>query len=261
MLRAHGGWFRCRACAQVAPPPAPAIASRPPTGGVSGVLRWWLRQQCCTGKACFSGSYCARGAGRRHQANDNFGCGSGGLRVHRWRLLRRLLAPEPVVEAPVVEAAPARRGECAAAAPAPAPVRRVIMPQTGPRPIYTRPADVRRRPPQRGRPIFDRPRPRVLVVQAAPARRAAWATGLQWLPAHAVRCIRRAPFRRDRPSVVRAARRAPALLPARAARLSARPGFGARPAVLRELLPGLGDGHASRRHVPASAAAASATRR
>ncbi len=58
---------------------------------------------------------------------------------------------EPVPQAvPVVEAAPAPP-------PGPAP-RRVIMPQTGPRPIYTAPAPVAGAP-QRGRPIFERPRP------------------------------------------------------------------------------------------------------
>jgi translation initiation factor IF-2 len=55
-------------------------------------------------------------------------------------------APAPVVE------------EAAATVPAPV-ARRVVMPQTGPRPIYTAPPGT---PPggiQRGRPIFERPRP------------------------------------------------------------------------------------------------------
>jgi len=54
-------------------------------------------------------------------------------------------APEPVVEAPP--------------APPAAPVRRVVMPQTGPRPIYTAPAGAAAAGIQRGRPIFERPRP------------------------------------------------------------------------------------------------------
>ncbi|GGA77864.1 hypothetical protein GCM10011507_31390 [Edaphobacter acidisoli] len=71
------------------------------------------------------------------------------------------------VEAPAPAAAPApvpveapSAPEPVAAAPAPpaAPVRRVIMPQTGPRPIYTAPAGAPATP-QRGRPIFERPRP------------------------------------------------------------------------------------------------------
>ncbi|HVJ06822.1 MAG TPA: translation initiation factor IF-2 [Acidisarcina sp.] len=68
--------------------------------------------------------------------------------------------PAPVEAAPVKPAAPA------------APVRRVIMPQTGPRPVYTAPPPPPPPPPsahppqaagpggiQRGRPIFDRGRP------------------------------------------------------------------------------------------------------
>jgi translation initiation factor IF-2 len=70
----------------------------------------------------------------------------------------------PVVETPVVapvveEKAP----ETVAAAAAPVvpavPVRRVVMPQTGPRPIYTAPAGGLPGGIQRGRPIFERPRP------------------------------------------------------------------------------------------------------
>jgi len=67
-------------------------------------------------------------------------------------------APEvPVAEAPIVTA----ETEAAPSTPAPPPgppVRRVIMPQTGPRPIYTAPP-VAPGTPQRGRPIFERPRP------------------------------------------------------------------------------------------------------
>jgi translation initiation factor IF-2 len=67
-------------------------------------------------------------------------------------------APAAVIEAPpappvVEESAPA-----APAAPVPAP-RRVIMPQTGPRPIYTAPPGANNPGIQRGRPIFERPRP------------------------------------------------------------------------------------------------------
>jgi translation initiation factor IF-2 len=73
------------------------------------------------------------------------------------------LTPEP--EPPVAAAAPSE----APAAPTPAAARRVIMPQTGPRPVYTAPPPVAapQRPSapsgnagpgglQRGRPIFDR---------------------------------------------------------------------------------------------------------
>ncbi|MEO8726414.1 MAG: translation initiation factor IF-2 [Acidobacteriaceae bacterium] len=64
-------------------------------------------------------------------------------------------APEP----PVIEQAAPPATEQAAAPAAPAtPVRRIITPQTGPRPVYAAPATP---PPglQRGRPIFERPRP------------------------------------------------------------------------------------------------------
>ncbi len=87
-------------------------------------------------------------------------------------------APAPVVPvaapppAPAVEAAPVASvtstpppavtpeapTPAAAAAPPAAPARRVIMPQTGPRPIYTAPVAAASAP-QRGRPIFERPRP------------------------------------------------------------------------------------------------------
>ena len=106
-----------------------------------------------------------------------------------------VVAPPPVAAAPVVEAAPAPEASAAIAEPetqataAAPPPRRVIMPQTGPRPVYTAPPPVAPRPSapagnsypqssypgsqprpgsgpggppglQRGRPIFDRgPRP------------------------------------------------------------------------------------------------------
>jgi translation initiation factor IF-2 len=62
------------------------------------------------------------------------------------------LPPPPVEPTAPVEAAPEPAAP-EAAAPA---VRRVIMPQTGPRPIYTAPPPVPGAPP-RGRPIFQRP--------------------------------------------------------------------------------------------------------
>jgi translation initiation factor IF-2 len=73
-------------------------------------------------------------------------------------------APEVAVPAAPVAAAPAAPAPPAAPA---APVRRVIMPQTGPRPVYTAPPPPPTPPPaaptgqtqgglQRGRPIFDR---------------------------------------------------------------------------------------------------------
>jgi len=73
-------------------------------------------------------------------------------------------APASVVEAPPapVAAAPAVAEPAAPPAPPAPPARRVIMPQTGPRPSYTAPPGSPTTPaggPQRGRPIFERPRP------------------------------------------------------------------------------------------------------
>ncbi|QHS53512.1 translation initiation factor IF-2 [Edaphobacter sp. 12200R-103] len=73
------------------------------------------------------------------------------------------VAPAAAPEAPATPQtqAPAA-GTPAPQAPAPttpaAPARRVIMPQTGPRPIYTAPTPAPGAPP-RNRPIFERPRP------------------------------------------------------------------------------------------------------
>ncbi|MGH9595779.1 MAG: translation initiation factor IF-2 N-terminal domain-containing protein, partial [Edaphobacter sp.] len=64
-------------------------------------------------------------------------------------------AATPPLTAPATEV-PAARAETPASSNPPA--RRVIMPQTGPRPIYTAPAPAPGVP-QRGRPIFERPRP------------------------------------------------------------------------------------------------------
>ncbi len=67
--------------------------------------------------------------------------------------------PAPVAEPaePMAATAPETPEAIAPTAPA-TPARRVIMPQTGPRPIYTAPPPAPGQPP-RGRPIFERPRP------------------------------------------------------------------------------------------------------
>jgi len=73
-----------------------------------------------------------------------------------------VLPPEP--PSPVVVAAPAVAEPVVPApppGPPPPPARRIIMPQTGPRPSYTAPPGSPKTPiggPQRGRPIFERPR-------------------------------------------------------------------------------------------------------
>jgi translation initiation factor IF-2 len=66
--------------------------------------------------------------------------------------------PSAVVEPPPPPSAIEESAPAATAPPVPAP-RRVIMPQTGPRPIYTAPPGSNNPGIQRGRPIFERPRP------------------------------------------------------------------------------------------------------
>ncbi len=81
-------------------------------------------------------------------------------------------APAPKEESPLAAAAAAATEAPAAPRPAAPPPRRVIMPQTGPRPVYSAPppgAGSRGRAPggiQRGRPIFDRRPQAVPAVQA-----------------------------------------------------------------------------------------------
>ncbi len=147
-------------------------------------------------------------------------------------------APKPPVPAtPAVEAAPAAP---AVETPAPAavveteaeaipappatppgpPARRVIMPQTGPRPIYTAPP-VAPGTPQRGRPIFERPRPqspgapgsRPMSSSAPGARR----------PMHPTRTFP------GGPGGPGGAPGRPGFTPGARPGFPARPGFGARP--------------------------------
>src|ERR1700722_18888166 len=147
-------------------------------------------------------------------------------------------APKPPVPAtPAVEAAPAvaieetpapaaaaeTENEATPATPAtpPAPpARRVIMPQTGPRPIYTAPP-VAPGTPQRGRPIFERPRPqspgapgsRPMSSSAPGARR----------PMHPTRTFP------GGPGGPGGAPGRPGFTPGARPGFPARPGFGARP--------------------------------
>ncbi len=77
-------------------------------------------------------------------------------------------APEiPPAAEPEAAPSPVETPQAAAPAEAAAPVRRVVMPQTGPRPIYSAPAGAASGI-QRGRPIFERPRP---AGQGAPGSR------------------------------------------------------------------------------------------
>ena len=139
--------------------------------------------------------------------------------------------PAPAVEAPAAAAVqPDLPAE--AAPPAGPPVRRVIMPQTGPRPIYTAPAAAPGVP-QRGRPIFERPRP-----QSAPGSRPAPSTapGAR-RPMHPTRSFP------GGPSGPGGAPGRPGFTPgAPRPGFGARAGFGARPGGAPGALPGPGEG-------------------
>jgi translation initiation factor IF-2 len=120
--------------------------------------------------------------------------------------------PAPVPE-PEAVAPPATVEEEVSAAPV-VPVRRVIMPQTGPRPIHTAPP-VAPGTPQRGRPIFERPRPQ---APGAPGSRpvSSMAPGAR-RPMHPTRTF---------PGGPGGAPGRPGFTPG-----AARPGFGARPGM------------------------------
>ena len=115
--------------------------------------------------------------------------------------------------------------EAEVAAVAETPARRVVMPQTGPRPIYTAPAGAAHGI-QRGRPIFERPRPQ---APGAPGSRPASTTapGAR-RPMHPTRTFPTGTGEPGRPGF------APG---------SARPGYGARPGEpgLPGAMPGPGE--------------------
>jgi translation initiation factor IF-2 len=142
----------------------------------------------------------------------------------------------PTIE-PAAESAPAAASAAPAveeaSVPAPAPVvRRVVMPQTGPRPIYTAPAGT---PPggiQRGRPIFERPRPQ---APGAPGSRPSTMAPGARRPMHPTRSF---PTGTGAPG---SAPGRPGFTP------GARPGFGARPGGLPGAAPGPGEAPAGLR--------------
>jgi translation initiation factor IF-2 len=129
-------------------------------------------------------------------------------------------ATAPAVEAPLAAIPAETLVEAAPAPPAP-PVRRVIMPQTGPRPIYTAPPPVPGVP-QRGRPIFERPRPQ---SPGAPGSRpmSSTAPGAR-RPMHPTRTFPGGP---SGPGGAPGSR--PGFTPGARPGFPARPGFGARP--------------------------------
>jgi translation initiation factor IF-2 len=134
-------------------------------------------------------------------------------------------APPPVAEpaAATIAAAAAPLEEVAAVEPAAPAVRRVVMPQTGPRPQYTAPVQPEG---TARRPIFERPRP---GSPGSPGSRGPLAPGAR-RPMHPTRTF---------PGGPGGAPGAPGSRPGFPPRpgLGARPGFGARPAGPGGLLP------------------------
>jgi translation initiation factor IF-2 len=137
-------------------------------------------------------------------------------------------APEAATAAPAApEVAAAPEAPAPPAAPA-VPVRRVVMPQTGPRPIYTAPAGSAAGI-QRGRPIFERPRPGGPPGAPGSRPQSTMAPGAR-RPMHPTRT-----FPAGSPGGPGGPPR-PGFTP------GARPGFGARPAGAPGVMPGPGEG-------------------
>jgi translation initiation factor IF-2 len=134
--------------------------------------------------------------------------------------------------APTVEPPPTAAGDDGAAAPsvsaasAPPVARRVVMPQTGPRPIYAAPAGATGGI-QRGRPIFERPRPQ---APGAPGSRPSTMAPGARRPMHPTRS-----FPTGAPGGPGTAPGRPGFTP------GARPGFGARPGGAPGTMPGPGE--------------------
>ena len=140
----------------VAPPPA--IASRPPTGVSVGRPPVVVPGAVVVAAKPASTAPAQAGA-RVAGTKPTMATAEASAAFAAAALAANAPPPPPEPEIPVVEAV-AEPEEAPEAPPAPVapPPRRVIMPQTGPRPIYAAPAVVPGAP-QRGRPIFDRPRP------------------------------------------------------------------------------------------------------
>jgi translation initiation factor IF-2 len=128
------------------------------------------------------------------------------------------LVPEAATAAMPEQAAPPVSSASEAPAVASPAVRRVVMPQTGPRPIYAAPAGSAPGGIQRGRPIFERPRP---AAPGAPGSRPSTMAPGARRPMHPTRS-----FPTGAPGAGGAPGR-PGFAPG-----GARPGFGARPGGL-----------------------------
>jgi len=151
------------------------------------------------------------------------------------------VAATPVTTAPPVAATPKPAGHKSSQTgsarppvqPAAPPARRMIVPQTGPRPVYTAPPPPPPRPPQppsmmgnrsglpvRGQPIFQRPRPGQSSGPAGPAG-ANGAAGFSGAPGS------RPPFRPGERRPMHPTRTAPT--PGGRPPMGGRPGMGTRP--------------------------------
>jgi translation initiation factor IF-2 len=134
----------------VAPPAAPAIASRPPSGPV-------IVKPAAAAATTSAGTAAKRPEVR---AAEELLSASPAVRpAPTASSVAPVAAKEPAAAAPVAET-PTASVEAPTAAPA-APAKRMIMPQTGPRPVYKAPEGAAQTlgGMQRGKPIFERPRP------------------------------------------------------------------------------------------------------
>ncbi|MBB5345520.1 translation initiation factor IF-2 [Tunturibacter empetritectus] len=215
----------------VAPAPGPAIATRPPVGPVIA------RPPVAAAPVAVSPATAPPSADRPAVASTPVVAAPPAAKpAPPSALAAEAAEPKPATPAaPPVEAAPAApiaeapapvaeaETEAAPEAPAPTPgppARRVIMPQTGPRPIYTAPP-VAPGTPQRGRPIFERPRPQ---SPGAPGSRpmSSTAPGAR-RPMHPTRTFP------GGPGGPGGAPGRPGFTPGARPGFPARPGFGARP--------------------------------
>ncbi len=140
----------------VAPPSAPAIASKPPVGPI--IARPPVAVAPPAGSHVVTAPPVAKPAPPTAPPVEATAVVTQPPVVATPEIKHPVAAAPPAAtQAPIADVQ-AETPAPEAAAPSGPPVRRVIMPQTGPRPIYTAPPAAPGVP-QRGRPIFERPRP------------------------------------------------------------------------------------------------------
>jgi len=148
--------------AQIVTPAAPAIASRPPVGPVIARPPVVVAAPAGTHASAATQTHAVPPAMVAPTVTKHVAPAAPPMAVAPVAAAPATLQEAPAAVETKVESV-SEETVVAPVAAAPAvvapPVRRVVMPQTGPRPIYTAPAGT---PPggiQRGRPIFERPRP------------------------------------------------------------------------------------------------------